>query len=323
MEYKDYYKILGVNKNASQDEIKKAFRKLAVKYHPDKNPGNKEAEAKFKEANEANEVLGNSEKRKRYDELGENWKYYQQGGGGSGGGGFDWSKYRQQQGSGGGQTYYSNADDFGDIFGSGGFSDFFETFFGGSGGSGFGSRSKTRTSRRNIKGLDVQAELPVTLEDAYHGAEKVFEINGQKIKLKIKPGVSDGHVLKIPGKGYPGSGSGSGGDLFISIKIQKHHLYRRSGDDLYMNAPLDIYTAVLGGKLEIKTLKGKIKLNIPKETDNGKSFRLNGLGMPKYGKDGQHGDLYVKVELVTPKNLSAKELKLFKELEGLVKKNNT
>jgi curved DNA-binding protein len=313
MEYKDYYKILGVNKNASQDEIKKAFRKLAVKYHPDKNPGNKEAEAKFKEINEANEVLSDPDKRKRYDELGANWKYYQQGGNG---GGFDWSQFRQQGGS-TGQRFYSNIDDLGDLFGGGGgFSDFFETFFGG----GFGAKTRTGQARRNIKGEDAQAELPITLEDAYHGAEKIFDINGQRIKLKIKPGVADGHVLKLTGKGYAGSGSGISGDLMITIRIQKHQTYKREGNDIYMPVPVDIFTAVLGGKIEIKTMKGKINLTIPKETDNGKTFRLKGLGMPKYGSENQHGDLFITAELQIPKNLSHKELKLFKELDALRKK---
>lgn len=303
MEYKDYYKILGVNKNATQDEIKKAFRKLALKHHPDKNPGDKAAEAKFKEINEANEVLGDREKRKRYDELGSNWNSYQQEGG------FDWSKYRQQQGGGGGfQT------DFGDIFGGGGggFSDFFESFFGGGGSTG-----RRTSSRRTFKGQDLQAELPISLEDAYHGAEKVFEINGQTIKLKIKPGVPDKHVLKLSGKGYAGQGGGQPGDLLLSIRITEHPVYRRKNDDIYMSQPLDIYTAILGGTVEINTLKGKIKLTIPKETDNGKTFRLKNLGMPKYGKESHYGDLYVKTELQTPKDLSKEQLKLFKELAAL------
>jgi len=303
MEYKDYYKILGVSKSASKEEIKKAFRKLAVKYHPDKNPGDKTAEAKFKEMNEANEVLSDPEKRKKYDELGSNWNRYQQGGG------FDWSSYKQQQGNTGGfQT------DFGDLFGGGGgggFSDFFESFFGG------GGSTKRSASRRAYKGRDMQAELPITLEDAFNGAEKVFEINGQTIKLKIKPGVPDGHQLKLTGKGYAGQGGGGNGDLLLTITINKHPVYERKGDDLYMNHPLDIYTAVLGGSIEIKTLKGQIKLTIPKETDSGKTFRLKNLGMPKYGKESHFGDLYVKVELQTPKNLSKEELKLFKELAAM------
>lgn len=311
MEYKDYYKILGVSKSATKEEIKKAFRKLAVKYHPDKNPGNKEAEAKFKEINEANEVLSDPEKRKRYDELGANWKNYQQGGAG---GGFDWSGFQQQ--GGGSQRFYTNFEDIGDLFGGGGFSDFFNTFFG---GGGFGSKQRT-SAQRNIKGQDALAELPITLEDAYNGAEKIFEVNGQKIKLRIKPGVKDGHVLKIPGKGYAGSGSNPGGDLLITVKIQKHPIYSRDEDDIYMSTPLDIYSAVLGGKIEIKTLKGKVKLDISKGTDNGKTFRLKGLGMPKYAADKQYGDLYVTVELEIPKNLSNKEQKLFKELESLRRK---
>lgn len=313
MEYKDYYKILGVSKNATQDEIKKAYRKLALKYHPDKNQGDKEAEAKFKEANEANEVLSDPEKRKRYDELGSNWNQYQTGGQG----GFDWGRYQQQHG-GGSQTYYTDYGDFGSAFGGSGgsFSDFFEAFFGG-GFSGAGSQ-KQRGRKIQTKGEDLQAELPVTLEEAFSGTEKLFEVGGQKIKMKIKKGVADGQQLKLAGKGYAGHNGGANGDLIITIRVNKHALYNRIDDDLYMDLPLDIYTAVLGGKIDVNTLKGKIKVNIPAESSNGKTLRLAGLGMPKYGKDS-HGDLYLKLDLQTPKNLTGEELKLFKQLADLQK----
>ena len=321
MEYKDYYKILGIPKSASQDEIKKAYRKLAVKYHPDKNAGDKTAEAKFKEINEAHEVLGDAEKKRRYDELGSNWNAYQ-GSGQQSQGGFDWGKYQQQYGgSQGGQTYSTNFGDFSGSFGGsggGGFSDFFEAFFGGAGFGGGKQRSSGK--RQALKGEDMQAELQVTLEDAYNGAEKVFEIGGQTIKLKLKKGVTDGQILKLAGKGYPGHNNGSNGDLLLTIKVAKHPLYNRIDDDLYMDLPLDIFTAVLGGKLDVSTLKGKIKITIPPETSNGKTLRLGGLGMPKYGKDSQHGDLFVKIDLETPKNLTPEEKKLFEKLAELRKK---
>ncbi|MEO8512852.1 MAG: J domain-containing protein [Ignavibacteria bacterium] len=320
MEYKDYYKILGVSKSASQDEIKKAFRKLAVKYHPDKNSGDKTAEAKFKEINEANEVIGDEAKRKKYDELGSNWNNYQQGQGQSQGG-FDWGKYQQQYGgSQGGQTYTTDFGDFSSSFGGGGggFSDFFEAFFG---GAGFGGGKQKSSGRRQaLKGQDMQAELQVSLEDAYNGSEKVFEINGQTIKLKLKKGVNDGLVLKLAGKGYSGQNNGQNGDLLLTVKIEKHPFYNRIDDDLYMDLPLDIFTAVLGGKLDVTTLKGKIKITIPPETSNGKTLRLGGLGMPKYGKESQHGDLFVKIDLETPKNLTAEEKKLFEQLAEMRKK---
>ncbi|MBZ0202229.1 MAG: J domain-containing protein [Ignavibacteria bacterium] len=315
MEYKDYYKSLGVSKSATQDEIKKAFRKLALKYHPDKNAGDKTAEAKFKEVNEANEVLGDPAKRKQYDQLGSNWKNYQQPGGGSSGG-FDWGKYQQQ----GGQTQYTDFGDFSSSFGGGGqggFSDFFEAFFGGAGMGGSKQRGGKRSQQ--LKGENMQAELPVTLEEAFKGAEKIFEINGQTIKLRVKKGVTDGQKLSLPGKGYPGQGGGPAGDLLIIIKVQKHPLYNRIDDDLYLDLPVDIYTAVLGGKIDLSTFKGKTKISIPPETSNGKTLRLGGLGMPKYGKENQHGDMYVKVDLQTPKNLTPEELKLFKQLADLRK----
>lgn len=305
MEYKDYYKILGVSKSASQDEIKKAYRKLALKYHPDKNPNDKAAEAKFKEANEANEVIGDPKKRKQYDELGSNWKNYQQQGG------FDWNKYQQQ----GGQRTYSDSGDFGGAFGGGGgFSDFFDAFFG---GGGFGGTKSPRGRKQAYKGKDVHAEIPVTLEEAYNGAEKIFEISGQTIKLKLKRGVSEGQTLKLAGKGYQGEGGGSNGDLLITIRVQKHALFNRIDDDLYLDLPVDIYSAVLGGKVEITTFKGKTKITIPPETSNGKTLRLSGLGMPKYGKENHFGDMYVKIDLQTPKNLTHEETKLFRQLAEL------
>lgn len=318
MDYKDYYKILGVEKSASQDEIKKAYRKLAVKYHPDKNAGNKEAEEKFKEINEANEVLSDAGKRKKYDELGENWKYYQQAGGQSQD--FDWSRYANQ--GGGGTRYYSGSD-FGGFEGfggggGGGFSDFFETLFGGGGFSqGGGARRGRRSS--SMRGEDMRASLSITLEEAYNGVEKLFTIDGQSIKLKIKPGIPDGHVLKLTGKGYAGSGGGAHGDLLLSIAIENDNRYERKGADLYTDIPVDIYTAQLGGKSEVKTFKGTVKVNIAKETDNGKTLRLPGMGMPIYGKTNEFGDLYVKVNLHVIKNLSEKEEKLFKELASLRK----
>lgn len=310
MEYKDYYKILGVDKKASQSDIKSTYRKLAVKYHPDKNPGNKDAEAKFKEINEANEVLSDAEKRKKYDELGENWKYYQQHGGQAQD--FDWSRYASP-GGGGGQTYYSTGN-FDEIFGEGGdFSDFFETLFR---GSGAGQRT-SRQRQTVFKGQDMHAELSITLEEAYNGTQKIFEINGQQIKLNVKRGIEDGQALKLAGKGYPGPGNGPNGDLLITIKVEKHPLFNRIDDDLYMDLQVDLYTAVLGGKVELKTFKGNIKLNIAKETSNGKTLRLSGLGMPKYGKVNQFGDLYVKLDIQIPKNLSPEEIKLFKELQSM------
>lgn len=314
MEYKDYYKVLGVNKNATQDEIKKAYRKLAVKYHPDKNKGNKEAEEKFKEANEANEVLSDPQKRKKYDELGENWKYYQQSGGQQD---FDWSQYTNQ---GGGQSYYSTGD-FSDTFGGGsGFSDFFETLFGqGFGGSQTRSRRSGSTRRAKLKGEDLTAEMSITLEDAYKGAEKIFDLDGQSIKLKIKPGISNGQTLKLNSKGAPGYNGGPAGDLLLKIYVLNDPIFERKADDLYTTLRVDLFTAVLGGKAPLKTFKGTININIPNKSQNGKVLRLQGLGMPKYGKSNQFGDLYAKINVEIPVNLSSKEIDLFKELSQIRK----
>jgi curved DNA-binding protein len=311
MDFKDYYSTLGVSKTASQDEIKKAYRKLALKYHPDRTKGDKASEQKFKEINEANEVLSDPEKRSKYDRLGENWNSYQQQGGT---GGFDWSQYANMGGN-SGQTYYKFEGDMGDLFGSSGYSDFFDMLF----GQGFGGSRGRRSGRRtpSIRGQDYQAQLEITLEEAYKGSSKVFDLNGQAIKLKIKPGIPNGHTLRLQGKGSPGIEGGQAGDLLLTIKILKDPVFERKGDDLRADLNVELYTAVLGGKAPFKTFKGSVNIDIPKGTQNGKVMRLQKMGMPVYGKENSFGDLYLKVNILIPQNLSAKEMKLFEELRKM------
>jgi curved DNA-binding protein len=310
MEYKDYYKILGVDKKAGKDEIKKKYRKLAQKYHPDRNPDNKAAEEKFKEISEAYEVLSDDDKRAKYDQLGANWQQYQHGGAG----GFDFSQWAQQ---GAGKRYRSAS--FDEVFGSTGFSDFFESFFGGGGfsGAGFGSRQGRRTTHRHIKGQDYQAELRLNLTDAYHGVSTVLDVNGEKIKVNIKPGVKDGQKLRVKGKGGKSPTGGESGNLILKINVVNNTNFTVNGNDLHLVQDVDLYTAVLGGKITVNTLKGPISINIPKETQNGKVLRLKKLGMPVYGKKDEFGDLYVKINVVLPKNLTAEEQELFKKLAAL------
>lgn len=297
MEYKDYYKILGVDKKASQDDIKKAYRKLAVKYHPDKNPGDKKAEEKFKEINEANDVLSDPEKRKKYDTLGENWQSYQQS--------QDFNNaQRARRGGGrqGGQQYYSGDESQ--------FSDFFESIFGNFGGGGGGGRR----SSMQMKGEDYQAETDITLEEAFHGTTRQLNLSNQKLNLKLKPGISDGAVLRMKEKGGHGINGGPNGDLFITIHILKHLRFERKGDDLYFDHPLDVYTAVLGGKLPVQTIDKTININIPAGTDSDKTFRLKGMGMPRYSDPSQRGDSYVRVVINVPKNLTEQEKELWNKL---------
>ncbi len=289
MEYKDYYKILGVDKNATPEDIKKAFRKLAVKYHPDKNKDDKKAEERFKEINEANEVLGDPEKRKQYDAFGENWKHAQA----NGAGGF------------GGFGGPGSPGEFADMFGSGGnFSDFFESLFGQQAGRGRGPR----------KGQDYGAEMPITLEEAYAGTERLLNVNGQSLRIRLKPGIAHEQTIRLREKGGPGMFNGPNGDVLITIHVAEHKQFRRQGDDLYVTVPVDVYTAVLGGKVPVQTLKGEIKVDIPARTDNGKTLRLKGLGMPVYDRPGEYGNLYVAVELHLPSHLSEKEMELFRQL---------
>lgn len=293
MEYKDYYKILGVSKTATQDEIKKAFRKLAIKYHPDKNPGDKKAEEKFKEANEANEVLGDAVKRKKYDELGANWKQYEQQGN-------QYSGQRQSRGQ--------RAHDFGD---GAEFSDFFESFFGGS-FSGFEQRQT-----RSRKGADLSASMELTLEDVFNGTTRQVTIDGEKVNLKIKPGTRDGQILRMKGKGSPGVGGGAAGDLLITVKLLNHPVFERRGDDLYFNHALDATTAILGGSVSVKGFDKTVSMNIPAGTDSNKVFRLKGMGVPSFENPEIHGDAYVKMIIRVPKDLTEKEKELIREFQEL------
>jgi len=310
LNFKDYYKSLEVSKTATADEIKKSYRKLARKYHPDVNPGDKAAEEKFKEISEAYEVLSHPENRKKYDELGADFKKYEQAGH-AGGGGFDWSKYAQQgQRKGqGGQYQYSNED----MFGGGGFSDFFENIFGGSFGGG-GSRQRSQVS----KGQDYSAEMELSLVEAYEGSARIINVNNQQLRIKVKPGVADGQVLKLAGKGGPGA-RGANGDLFITVKIAPHTTYKRKGNDLHKDEHIDLFTALLGGEALVHTLDGDIKMNIPASTQNGTVLRVKNKGFPIYDKPDTFGNLYLKIKVDLPKQLSDKEkelVKQWKELRG-------
>lgn len=297
MEYKDYYKILGVDKKATQEEIKKAYRKLALKYHPDKNPDNKDAEAKFKEINEANDVVGDADKRKKYDDLGMNWKQYENAGHGGGGNPF------------GGQ--------YGGGFGGGAggdFSDFFEQFFGGGGNAG-GRRGGR--SAGGYKGQDLQTEFEISLEEAYQGASRVIQLDSEKLRVSTKPGAYDEQQLRIKGKGGPGSSATNAGDLFVNIRVRPHHRFTREGDNLKTNHDIDLYTAVLGGDTLVETLTGQVKMHIAEGTQASKTVRIKGKGMPVYGKEGTFGDLYVTLRVLLPTKLTDQQKELFKQLRDV------
>ena len=309
MAYIDYYKILGVDKNASQDDIKKAFRKLARKYHPDLNPNDPSAKDKFQEINEANEVLSDPEKRKKYDEYGEHWKHADEfeaqkkarqhtGGGGGGFSGFG--------GDGGSYWYSSDGEGFsgGD---AGGFSDFFESMFGHRGGGGRGNAG--------FRGQDFNAELHLSLRDAARTHKQVLNVNGKQVRITIPAGVADGQVIKLKGYGGEGINGSPAGDLYITFKIAEDSVFKRLGDDLYVDVEMDLYTAVLGGEKVIDTLEGKVKLKIKPETQNGTKVRLKGKGFPVYKKEGQFGDLIITYSVKIPTNLTDRQKELFRELQ--------
>lgn len=306
MEYKDYYKILGVDKKASQEDIKKAYRKLTVQYHPDKNAGDKAAEEKFKQIAEANGVLSDPDKRKKYDELGENWQQYEQGNYQPGG---------PFGGAGGGRGRQYSYEDMGDIFGEGGgsgFSDFFEQFFGGGGGGG---QKSGRGKQRAYKGSDFETEMDITLEEAYAGTSRIINLENEKLRITTKPGAYDGQLLRIKGKGGKGSSAAHHGDLFVRVKLSPHPQFTRKGDDLHTTANVDLYSAVLGGDAIVATLTGKIKIKVDAGTQPGKTIRIKGKGMPVLdSKSGAHGDLYVQLNVQIPDKLTDKQRELFVQL---------
>ena len=298
MDYKDYYKILGVDKKVSQDEIKKAYRVLAVKYHPDKNPDNKMAEEQFKLANEANEVLGNTEKRKKYDELGENWQQYEKQGNQQRG-----NPFGENQGG----QYRYEADGNDSFGGQSGFSDFFEQFF--SGGTRSGGRTQT------YKGRDYETEMEITLEEAYQGTSRTIQVDSEKLRITTKPGSYNDQQLRIKNKGAKGSLEDNRGDLFVRIKVKNHPDFIRKGDDLYHKQWVSLYTLVLGGEVIVNTLSGQVKIKITEGTQNEKSIRLKGKGMPIYDKKDFFGDFYLEIKVQIPDKLTDKQKELFEQLK--------
>lgn len=305
MAYIDYYNILGVNKSATQDEIKKAYKKLARKHHPDLNPNDPGAQRRFQEINEANEVLSDPEKRKKYDQYGENWKHadefeaqrqrYQQQGGGSAG-----------MGGGAGGGFWSSSG--GDFSGDGEFSDFFESLFGSRGGGRSGRSA-------GFRGQDYNAELQLSLNDAATTHKQILNVNGKSIRITVPAGVADGQTIKLKGQGGPGVNGGPAGDLYIKFAIRNDTPFKRFGDDLHLTVPLDLYTAVLGGEQMIDTLNGKVKLKVKPETPNNSKVRVKGKGFPVYKKEGSFGDLIITYSITIPTNLTEKQKELFRELQ--------
>lgn len=301
MDYIDYYKTLDVTKSATEAEIKKAYRKLARKYHPDLNPNDKEAEKKFKEINEANEVLSNPENRKKYDKYGKDWQHADE---------FEKAGYdpNQQQQYSRQQSSSQDFSGFGGDFSGSDFSDFFNSMY----GSGRSSRSQSK-----YRGQDFNAELQLDLASAYTTHKQSLTVNGKNIRITIPAGVENGQVIKIPGHGGPGVNGGPNGDLYITFIIENNSDFKREGNNLYSNVDLDLYTAVLGGEINIKTFDGKVKIKVPAETQTGTKIKLKGKGFPIYKKDNQFGDLYITYNLKIPTKLSEKEKELFAELSKL------
>ena len=312
MEYKDYYKILEVPRSADGKEIKKAFRRLARKYHPDVNKDDKAAEEKFKEINEAYEVLSDPEKRRMYDKFGNEWSRYQQAGGRPED--FDWSRWTGTAPGGGrpGYVQYGDLDDLQGLFG-GGFSDFFQQLFGAGSTSPFGGgRSGYARSR---KGQNYEQPVTITLQEAYQGTKRILQLQGRRLEVKIPRGATTGTRVRIAGAGAAGVRGGVSGDLYLVVEVQPDARFERRGDDLHTEVPVGLYVALLGGEVAVPTLSGRsVMLHIPPETQNGKVFRLRGKGMSHLGNVRQHGDLYARVQVQLPQHLTEKERQLFAEL---------
>lgn len=301
MDFVDYYKLLGINKTATSKDIKSAYRKLARKYHPDLNPNDKNAKKNFQQINEANEVLSDPVKRKKYDKYGKDWQHSEQ---------FEkqnqnqyQNQYQQQQ-SGSGGSGFSEGQSAGD------FSDFFESMFGGAGRS-------SRTRQTKFRGEDFNAELQLDLIDAYKTHQQTLTVNGKKIRITIPAGIENGQTIKIPGHGSQGINGGPNGDLYITFSIANHEVFKRLGNNLYASIDLNLYSAVLGGEIEIDTLNGKVKLKVKPETQNGTKVKLKGKGFPVYKKEGEFGDLLLTYTVKIPTNLTEKQKALFIDLSKL------
>lgn len=301
MDYIDYYKVLDVTKSATEAEIKKAYRKLARKYHPDLNPNDKEAEKKFKEINEANEVLSNPDNRKKYDKYGKDWKHADE---------FEKAGYNPNQ-----QQQYSRQQSNQDFSGFGG--DFSESDFSDFFNSMYGSAGRSSRAQSKYRGQDFNAELQLDLSSAYTTHKQSLTVNGKNIRITIPAGVENGQVIKIPGHGGAGVNGGPNGDLYITFLIDNNSDFKREGNNLYSNADLDLYTAILGGEISIKTFDGKVKIKVPAETQTGTKVKLKGKGFPVYKKENEFGDLYITYNLKIPTKLSEKEKELFAELSKL------
>ncbi len=298
MAFIDYYKVLGIDKNASDNDIKKAYRKLARKYHPDLNPNDESAHKMFQQINEANEVLSDPEKRKKYDEYGENWKHAD-----------EFEKARQQQSSRGGGFGSGGFEGFEYNFGGNdgdGFSDFFESLFG-----NMGSRS---SRNYGFRGQDYTAELHLTLKEAAETHKQTMTVNGKNIRITVPAGVSDGQVIKISGQGGQGANGGPAGDLYITFIIKEDNAFKRVGNNLYTTIPLNLYTAILGGEITIDTLAGKVKMKVKPETQNNTKIRLKGKGFPVYKENNKFGDLIITYSIEIPTDLTEEQKELFRKL---------
>jgi curved DNA-binding protein len=309
MDYRDYYKVLGVGKTATEKEVRSAYRRLAQQYHPDKNPGDQRAEDKFKEINEAYEVLGDTEKRARYDQLGSSYTQWERAG--RPGMGFDFSQWA---GMGGGGSRGGAAPDLNEVFGqgAGGFSEFFTTLFGNTGRRP--NPTRTRTSAWSLRGEDMEQTVDIALEDAYRGAKRILQKGERRLEVNIPPGAKSGTRIRLAGAGGPGQ---TAGDLFVVVNVRPHPAFRREGDDLHVDAPVDLYTAILGGEARVPTLSGDVTLRVPPEAQPGKTFRLTGRGMPKLKQPETAGDLYAHLTVRLPSPLSDEERALYRQLADM------